>query len=222
MGGTVDTQLCLLVEDQSATRTWLAEAIRQAFAGQTIVEHATVKDAQRWIAEQRARGVYPWLAVLDLGLPDGRGIEIVAALGAASPETRCVVATIYSDDAHLIEAIGAGAQGYILKEEDRDRIVATLRRIERDEPPLSPSVARRILSLFRGPAASSRDDDAGLSARETQTLALIARGLTVAEAAAQLGLTTNTVAGYVKLIYQKLGVSNRAEATREAIRRGLA
>lgn len=222
MGDTVDTQLCLLVEDQPATRTWLAAAIRQAFDVATIVEHATVKDAQRWISDRDGQGAFPWLAVVDLGLPDGQGIDIVRALGTASPQTRCVVATIYSDDAHLIEAISAGAQGYILKEEDRDRIVATLQRIERDEPPLSPSIARRILSLFRAPLTAFRDDEAGLSARETQTLALIARGLTVAEAAAQLGLTTNTVAGYVKLIYQKLGVSNRAEATREAIRRGLA
>ncbi len=224
MGDSVDTQLCLLVEDQPATRTWLAGAIRQAFDVATIVEHATVKDARRWISERGGQGAFPWLAVIDLGLPDGQGIDIVRALGTASPQTRCVVATIYSDDAHLIEAISAGAHGYILKEEDRDRIVETLRRIERDEPPLSPSIARRILSLLRGPMAALRDEDdeAGLSARETQTLALIARGLTVAEAATQLGLTNNTVAGYVKLIYQKLGVSNRAEATREAIRRGLA
>ena len=221
MGDTVDTRLCLLVEDQPATRSWLAAAIRQAFDVAAIVEHGTVKDALRWIADREGQGGYPWLAVVDLGLPDGQGIDIVRALGAASPQTRCVVATIYSDDAHLIEAISAGAQGYILKEEDRDRIVATLQRIERDEPPLSPSIARRILALFRGPVLPL-NDDAGLSARETQTLALIARGLTVAETAAQLGLTTNTVAGYVKLIYQKLGVSNRAEATREAMRRGLA
>lgn len=187
-----------------------------------IIEHGTVKDAQRWIVERCEQIGYPWLAVIDLGLPDGRGVDVVRALTAASPQTRCVVATIYSDDAHIVEAIAAGAQGYILKEEDRERIVGTLKRIERNEPPLSPSIARRILSLFRSPSAPSDNDEAGLSARETQTLALIARGLTVAETAARLGLTTNTVAGYVKLIYQKLGVSNRAEATREAIRRGLA
>src|SRR3546814_3078490 len=92
-----------------------------------------------------------------------------------------LVATIFCDDAHLMDAIAAGAQGYILKEEDRDRIVVTLRRIESDEPPLSPSIARRMLDHFRDQSvvAPALVD---LSARETETLALIARGLTVAEA----------------------------------------
>src|SRR3546814_10182429 len=132
-----------------------------------------------------------------------------------------LVATIFCDDAHLMDAIAAGAQGYILKEEDRDRIVVTLRRIESDEPPLSPSIARRMLDHFRDQSvvAPALVD---LSARETETLALIARGLTVAEAARQLDLTANTVASYVKVIYQKLGISTRAEAAGEAIRRGLA
>lgn len=220
MGEQVDARLCLLVEDQAATRAWLREAIEQAFHPVTVVEHVTVKGALQWLrAPERAQAA-PWLAVLDLGLPDGRGIEIVKAVHETFPATHCIVATIYGDDAHLIEAITAGAQGYILKEENRDQIVATLQRIERGEPPLSPSIAQRILTLFRAAPVPSTNE-AGLSARETETLALIARGLTVSEAAAKLGLSTNTVAGYVKLIYQKLGISSRAEATREAVRRGL-
>lgn len=220
MGESGNERLCLLVEDQAATRAWLREAIEQAFAPVTVVEQITVKGALQWLQAPERALAAPWLAIVDLGLPDGRGIEIVRAVIEALPETRCIVATIYGDDAHLIEAITAGAQGYILKEENRDQIVATLKRIERGEPPLSPSIAQRILALFRAPQAPS-PSDAGLSARETETLALIARGLTVSEAATTLGLSTNTVAGYVKLIYQKLGISSRAEATREAVRRGL-
>ncbi|MCW1430185.1 response regulator [Novosphingobium sp. JCM 18896] len=220
MGEQIDARLCLLVEDQAATRAWLTEAIEQAFDPVTVVEQMTVKGALQWLHAPERQSAAPWLAIVDLGLPDGRGIEIVRAVHEAMPATQCIVATIYGDDAHLIEAITAGAQGYILKEENRDQIVATLKRIERGEPPLSPSIALRILALFRAPPAPSANA-AGLSARETETLALIARGLTVAEAAAKLGLTTNTVAGYVKLIYQKLGISSRAEATREAVRRGL-
>ena len=196
----------------------MREAIEEAFSPPTIVEHRTVKGALQWLGSTAA---LPWLAVVDLGLPDGHGIDIVRMLVRYSPETRCIVATIYGDDAHLIEAITAGAQGYILKEENRDHIVATLKRIENGEPPLSPSIAQRLLAQFRAPTAP-RDGIAGLSARETETLALIARGLTVSEAATTLGLSTNTVAGYVKIIYQKLGISTRAEATREAVRRGLA
>lgn len=217
----VDRNLCLLVEDQPATRRWMAEAIVEAVGANIIVEQASLKAARQWLAGLGSESAYPWLAVIDIGLPDGRGIDIVRELAATSPQTRAVVATIYGDDAHLMEAITAGAQGYILKEDDRDRIVVTLRRIEGDEPPLSPSIARRMLDHFRNqPATAQAPSD--LSARETETLALIARGLTVSEAAGQLGLTANTVAGYVKVIYQKLGISTRAEAACEAMRRGLA
>ncbi len=132
-----------------------------------------------------------------------------------------VVATIYSDDAHVFDAISAGARGYILKDEDEISLVQYLKRIERGEPPLAPSIAHRILAHFRS-AAPTRPDEARLTGREIETLSLIARGLTVSEAAARLGLTSQTVASYVKVIYQKLNVTSRAQATREAIRRGLA
>ncbi len=217
----IDRQLCLLVEDQAATRAWLAEAIGQALGNPHVAAFATLRAARQWIATRGEEAPFPWLALVDIGLPDGRGIDIVRDLAVRSPETRSVVATIYGDDAHLMEAITAGAAGYILKEEDREHIVAALQRIERDEPPLSPSIARRMLAHFRTPHPAPDNAD-GLSARETETLALIAQGLTVAETAARLGLTANTVAGYVKIIYQKLGVSSRAAATREAVRRGLA
>src|SRR3546814_17878229 len=115
--------------DLAVTRRWLAEAIFEAVgANVVVVEQASLKTARQWLASLGNEGAYPWLAVIDIGLPDGRGIEIVRDLAVASPRTRAVVATIYGDDAHLMDAIAAGAQGYLLKEEDRERIVFTLRR----------------------------------------------------------------------------------------------
>lgn len=212
---------CLLLEDQPATRQWMTEVLSQAFDGSEVTAHTTVKGAFAWIDGIGEGEPGPWLAVIDIGLPDGSGIDVIRRITQRWAETRIVVSTIYGDDAHLLDAIAAGAQGYVLKEEERELIVTTLRRIERDEPPLSPSIARRMLAHFKRPEERI-DDPAGLSPRETETLTLLARGLTVAEAAAQLGLTAHTVAGYVKIVYQKLGISSRAEATREAIRRGLA
>src|SRR3546814_6992645 len=113
----VDRNLCLLVEDQAVTRRWLAEAIVEAVgANVVVVEQASLKTARQWLASLGNEGAYPWLAVIDIGLPDGRGIEIVRDLAVASPRTRAVVATIYGDDAHLMDAIAAGAQGYRLEE----------------------------------------------------------------------------------------------------------
>ncbi|UYO01187.1 MAG: response regulator transcription factor [Devosia sp.] len=209
---------CLLIEDQPTTRDWMLAVLARAFPGIVVETVGTRKAAMAWL-DKGAPDL--WLAVVDLGLPDGSGIDIVKRLQQEFPQVLPVVATIYDDDAHLFEAISVGARGYVLKDEEADLLVGYLQRIERGEPPLSPSIALRMLSHFRAPA-SVPDDDAGLSPRETEVLTLLARGLTVAEAARRLGLQPQTVASYVKVIYQKLCVSSRAEATREAIRRGLA
>lgn len=211
-------RLCLLIEDQPTTRDWMLGVLASAFPGVDVATAGSLKAAHGWLDRH---GDDLWLAMIDLGLPDGSGIDIVRRLQANFPEVLPVVATIYDDDAHLFEAIAAGARGYVLKDEEADLLVSYLQRIERGEPPLSPSIALRMLSHFRAPQAKP-DDEAGLSPRETEVLTLLAKGLTVAEAARRMGLQPQTVASYVKVIYQKLCISSRAEATREAIRRGLA
>jgi DNA-binding NarL/FixJ family response regulator len=213
---------CLLVEDQPTTRDWMLGALASAFPGIGIVTAASLKQANACLdAATGSDGVGFTLALIDLGLPDGSGVELVRRLVAEAPETLPIVATIYDDDAHLFEAIAAGARGYLLKDEEADLLVGYLRRIELGEPPLSPAIAHRILGHFRTPAAA-QSDAAGLTGREVETLTLLSKGLTVAEVATQLGLKPQTIASYVKVIYQKLNITSRAEATREAIRRGLA
>jgi len=210
-------RLCLLIEDQPRTRDWMLGVLGAAFPDLRVETVGTLKAAQAWLDRH---GTELWLAVIDIGLPDGSGVDIVRRLQKHLPAVLPVVATIYDDDAHLFEAISAGARGYILKDEEADLLVNCLHRIEHGEPPLSPSIAHRMLSHFRAPTVVR--DEAGLSARETEVLTLLARGMTVSEAAFRLGLQPQTVASYVKVIYQKLAVTSRAEATREAVRRGLA
>lgn len=209
---------CLLVEDVPSMRDWMISALTLAFPGAVIEHCPTVRAAQRAID---AHATPFSLAVIDLGLPDGSGIELVHRLAADMPETLCVVATIYDDDAHLYEAIAAGARGYLLKDEDTQQIAALLGRIENGEPPLTPSIARRMLEHFRATTGPAPCGHANLTPREVEVLRLIAKGLTVGEAAKLLGLTSHTVASYVKTIYSKLNVSSRAEAALEAARRGL-
>jgi DNA-binding NarL/FixJ family response regulator len=217
--------LGLVVEDEPEVRRWMADVMREALPG---VEVATVADlgaARRWLAEaspedrKRLR-----LALVDLVLPDGSGIDLIRQMRAEAPQTLAVVITAFDDDANLLEAMAAGAEGFLLKRHDTETLVRCLRRIDDGEPPLTPSIARRLLAHFqseRPTPAPEKEAEANLTPRELEVLQLLARGSRVAEAATRLGLTEQTVATYVKIIYRKLGISSRAEAALEASRRGL-
>jgi DNA-binding NarL/FixJ family response regulator len=167
------------------------------------------------------------LALIDLGLPDGSGIDVVGALHRHQPQAMPVVVTIYDDDDHLFPALQAGAFGYLLKEQPQDALVAQLLRMTQGEPPLSPPIARRVLSHFAG--ASQRrvelvrglEEEVALTDRETEVLQRVAKGYTLPEIALQFGLSKHTIADYIKQVYRKLNVSSRAEAALEAARRGL-
>jgi len=214
---------CLIVEDRLDTREWLAQVVAETFPDMAQATAGSLREARRWLEDHAADP--PWrltLALIDLGLPDGSGVDLVREISAAFPEALPVVATIYDDDAHLFESLAAGAQGYVLKQERPEDVAACLRRIDGGEPPLSPSIARRMLERLRPGAPTPRPrDEAGLSPRETEVLTLLARGLSGPEAAREIGLKPQTVAGYVKVIYQKLHVSSRAEAVLAAAERGL-
>lgn len=201
----------LVVDDLAASRDWLARSVAQAFPG-ILVRVASDLESARAQSDP-----IPALALVDLGLPDGSGVELIEVLAARG--TLCVVATVFDDDAHLFPALRAGAQGYVLKDQAQDSLGDLLQGIAAGQPPLSASIARRLLREFQ-PAAATPDDVA-LTPRETDVLRLIAKGLKVPEVAAMLGLTRHTTAGYVKDIYRKLAVTTRAEATLEAARRRL-
>ena len=196
--------------------------VAEAFPDMALATAGTLREARRWLEDHAAQPRWRLtLALVDLGLPDGSGVDLIRDLTAAWPEAVPVVATIYDDDVHLFESLAAGAQGYVLKQEHPDTVADCLRRIDAGEPPLSPSIARRMLERLRPQASPRPLDDAGLSPRETEVLTLLARGLSAPEAAREIGLKPQTVAGYVKVIYQKLHVSNRAGAVLAAAQRGL-
>lgn len=221
-------RLGLIVEDQGDTRAWLGRVLASAFAGIAVSEVETLRAARDWIAAHRDlladdTGSKP-IALVDIGLPDGSGIDLIRDLARHHPAVTPVVTTIYDDDHHLFDAIAAGAQGYLLKDQHPDTLIEYLHRIDAGEPPLSPSIARRMLQHFshglpRAPAPVPAEEV--LTAREMDVLRLLGRGLRVSEAAHILGLTPHTVAGYVKTVYRKLNISSRAEAALEAARRGL-
>ncbi|MGD2133565.1 MAG: response regulator transcription factor [Maricaulaceae bacterium] len=205
----------LIVEDVSETRAWLADIVRQAFPGAEIDDAASMRAG---LAAAAARDYD--VALIDLGLPDGSGLEVLRSLQLLRPDTISIVTTVMGDDAHIVAALSAGAQGYLLKETPADQLVRQLAQHADGLPALSPSIARRIMEHFRmtGPAA---DPDEELTAREQEVLALIGRGLRNADVAQNLSLAESTVASHIKAIYRKLGISSRAEASWHAARMGL-
>ena len=215
---TADMNNILLLEDLPEIRAWIKALVLQVFPRAQISEAAHVHDALALVSALRFE-----LALVDLGLPDGSGVDVVAALREAQPEAQSVVVTIHDDDEHLFPALQAGAFGYVLKEQPREHFIDQLSRISQGEPPLSPSIARRVIAYFAAQARPQANavPRVQLTDRESEVLLRVAKGYTLPEIGVQLSLSRHTIADYVKQIYRKLNVSSRAEAALEAQRLGL-
>ncbi|MES2975111.1 MAG: response regulator transcription factor [Pseudomonadota bacterium] len=215
-------QHALIVEDLPEIRNWLGQVARAAFPELQVVTAARLDQALVCVQQQSFD-----LALIDLGLPDGNGTDVITALRRQQPQALPVVVTIYDDDEHLFPALQAGAFGYLLKEQPQDALVAQLLRMTQGEPPLSPPIARRVLAHFA--SATHRreslmrhvENEVSLTDRETEVLQRVAKGYTLPEIALQFGLSKHTIADHIKQVYRKLNVSSRAEAALEAARRGL-
>ncbi len=205
----------LITEDVPATRKWLAQIVRAAFPACEITEATNLRAGLDAIASDQFD-----LALIDLGLPDGSGLDLLRQLNSTASATMPIVTTVMGDDATVVAALSAGAQGYLLKETPDDIFARQLIQHTEGTPALSPSIARRIMEHFRltGPAAPPEGE---LTDREREVLALIGRGLRNADVAQDLGLAESTIASHIKSIYRKLGISSRAEASWHATRMGL-
>ena len=153
----------------------------------------------------------PQVALLDVQLPDGNGVEVCRAIRSAHPEIACLVLTSFSDDEALLQSIMAGASGYLLKQIRGTDIVDAVRRAAQGESLLDPALAERVLERLRTPP---REDErlARLTAQERRILLLIADGLTNRQIAAELHLAEKTVKNYVSNLLAKLGMERRTQA----------
>ncbi|WP_321395965.1 response regulator transcription factor [Emcibacter sp.] len=205
----------LIVEDIAESREWLKEIARAAFPECKVTEATDMRRAIA-VAVQETFD----LALIDLGLPDGSGLEVLRYLKLRRSDTLCVITTAMGDDAHIVAALAAGAQGYLLKDQPPDMISRQLKQLSEEIPALSPSIARRIMEHFRltGPSAQP---EGRLTARELDVLALIGKGLRNSDVARSLELAESTVASHIKAVYRKLGISSRAEASWHATQLGL-
>jgi two-component system nitrate/nitrite response regulator NarL len=241
----------LIMEDNPVARSFLCRVVRESFSdAQQITEAGDLESARKQIAlaggPTGLHGVDPFkLILVDLELPDGNGLELLAELGHY-PATK-IVTTLYSDDDHLFPALQHGADGYLLKEDRFEVLVEELQKIVRGQPPLSPAIARRLLTHFRGTGSDSASsapepglrasnaaaagnkpmaiekplDHERLTPRETEVLTFLSKGFTIKEIASLMGIKWFTVNDHIKSIYKKLNVSSRAEAAVLASKQGL-
>lgn len=207
----------LLLEDDLDTRNWLSVLLQKAFGRVHIVEAESLQQAETLFVHHLFN-----LAIVDIYLPDGRGIDFIKISKKANPGLFCVVMTAFDDSADIFAALKAGADGYLLKSQDKDKLVRSLKDIMEGAPPLSPSVARRILRHFNDdPSHPQFTRPSILTQRESEVLTRIAKGMTRNEIAEILGIRPGTVAGYIKRVYEKLNITSRAQAALEAKKMGL-
>lgn len=214
----------LIVEDEPEFMRRFANAVLSdpslALAGSA----ATARAAMAMIDAQP-----PDVILLDLGLPDQSGVEVIRHVMRRGCRCEVLVITMFDDDQHVLDSIEAGAAGYLLKDAPPEGIVGAIRDVRGGGSPISPGIARRILARFRlalppprsgllplpGPAPSP------LTERETELLRLTAKGLSFDTISDLMGISPHTVVAHVRKIYRKLAVHSRGEAVYEATQLGL-
>lgn len=204
----------LILEDHAETRRVLKDVLDEVLPGIVIHQAASLRQARQALAKHKHFD----LMLVDIGLPDGDGTDLVREVALQSPNSYIVMCTIYDDDRHLFNALRAGANGYLVKEHSQEELAGMLRGILNGQPPLSPAIAQHILDSFHEPAPAV---PIALTPREVEVLTLMAKGYNRKEIADLLELSCNTVSWYIKQVYQKLDIHSRAEATLEALRMGL-
>jgi DNA-binding NarL/FixJ family response regulator len=206
-----------VVDDEHAVRTLFEAAVRShprlslAFSADTAASAIE-------LAQRRPAQVY----LVDLGLPDRDGRDLIRWISAQQPVASVMVVTVFGDDSHVVSSFEAGAVGYLLKDTPADEIARRIVELHEGGSPISPSVARQLLRRFVGKdvAAAPAVDDP-LSERERQVLKLIEKGMTYEEVAETLNISWHTVTAFLRRVYRKLQVNSRAEAVYEARQRGI-
>ncbi|WP_071796236.1 response regulator [Natronohydrobacter thiooxidans] len=157
-------------------------------------------------------------ALIDIGLPDGTGLDVLANLARSQPDVEAAICTIFEDEETVVAAVRQGASGYILKESAADSLIEMMSQMMAGGAPLSPKIARYILK-FVMPAPEAPSEPVTLTEREMDVLVSIAEGNTLRQAGRSLGVAESTIRTHVKRIYSKLNVNSRGAALLEATRR---
>jgi DNA-binding NarL/FixJ family response regulator len=204
-----------LLEDEPHTRAAIAAKLAQSNSIELIASLATLAEMRDALQQRQ-----PEVLIVDIELPDGSGLDLIAFAHARWPAMHILVLTVLDDEHKVIAAIERGADGYLLKDENAIALLDAVFEVSQGGSPISPAIARH---LVRRLAAHAPNPDASisLSERERQVLQLAAKGYAYAEVAKLLGIGVSTVASYTRHIYEKLQVGSRSGAVYEATRLGL-
>lgn len=209
----------MIVEDDPAFLTRFCKIVASDAALALFGAVADLASARQVMSKSA-----PDVLLTDLGLPDGNGIDLIRETSHRYPGTDIMVITVFGDEEHVLAAIEAGATGYILKDSIPGEFVELIKQLRAGGSPITPIIARQLLKRFKSgviPSDQKPADDAGLSARESEVLSLIAKGFSFTEIARLLTISPHTVTTHVKKIYQKLAVHSRGEAVYEASKLGI-
>lgn len=195
-----------IVEDDEQVRENLARLIGEAKGFECVATFSSGEQA----LEAWPRRV-PDVVVMDINLPGISGVECVRQLKSRLPDLHIVMLTVYDDSERIFQALQMGASGYLLKRSTAEEILHAIADVHGGGAPMSSYIARKVVQSFRGQGPSDRPAE-DLSKRETDVLEYVSRGYTNKEIAEALGLSAETVRGYLKTIYSKLHVRSRTEA----------
>ncbi|MBR7800641.1 response regulator [Undibacterium fentianense] len=235
----------LILEDHKETRQFLLKLVQEVFPDCAIQTAENIHQAMHAISQQSF-----CLAIVDLSLPDGNGLQVIRHIRSTQQQCYVVVATIFDDESHVLDALKAGAMGYLLKDNPRPFLLNALRGISSGLPPVSASITRQMMRALTEQSGKRRrntdiqiepktgiqeielhrhrkEDEtpflngSNLSSREKEVLRLMAKGFNRAEIAGYLEITANTSASHIKSIYRKLCIGSRAEAALLASKMGI-
>lgn len=217
-----DTTRIYLIEDDRSILQFVEDSLRRRPQWKLVGHSDTFAHAQI-MAPLSLADVF----LVDLGLPDGRGEDMLRALAVAKPDAELLVFTVFGDESRLIAALQMGATGYVLKGCSSEELIDAIEQIREGGAPISPLLARMLLKQFRVPGSGSGGASGGeadgpvLSERETDVLKLVAQGYVNKEIATRLGIGTATVSTHIKNLYKKLAVRTRVQVVKVAQERGL-
>ncbi len=219
--GEIDDTISLIfIEDQVRVLKNQIKAFNRYKEIKVVDTATTGKEGVKKVVEKR-----PDVALVDLGLPDISGIEVSRLIKESAPGVEILIYTVFNEEEKVLDALMAGASGYVLKGIETEKLVYAIKDIHNGGMVIQPRLARTILNVFKKEfkkrEKSESDEDINLTPREKEILTLLAKGLPNSELAEVLGLSIHTIKSHLENIYRKLNVTNRTEAVTFVLSRGL-